>query len=103
MIKQFFRDVNNNQPLGVLMAEMTPEGLKIGWSVTHRLDKFNKAKGERIAKGRLASHVPGQQLIVPSALVDLMVFFVNRAERYFKTTTESIVIDGWVLKAKKPH
>lgn len=103
MIKQFLRNPETKQPFGILMAIQAPDGLRFGWSVTHSLDKFNKAKGEKIAMNRLAAHSPGDDLIVPSVLFETMEKFVTRAQKYFHQETASYVMDGWVLKAKKPR
>ena len=103
MIKQFLRNPENNQPFGILLADLREDGLHFGWSVTHPYDKFNKARGERIANGRLESHTPGQDIAVPSIMFETMEKFIDRAQRYFKAETQSFVIDGWVLQAKKPR
>lgn len=103
MIKQFLRNPENNQPIGILIADLRNDELHFGWSVTHHLDKFNKAKGEKIANGRLASFTPGQDIVVPTVMFEVMERFIDRAQRYFKTETSSFVIDGWVLQAKKPR
>lgn len=52
MLKQYVRDKNYN-PIGVMLAELKNGEVSWGYSLCHKKDTYNKAKGEMIAINRL--------------------------------------------------
>lgn len=100
MIKQYIRN-EKGQPFGIIIAEKTEDrGLVFGWSLTHQKDKYNKKIGEQIAMNRLKKCERDQMLVVPSAIVNDLSKFINRAVTYFHMDTESVAVDGYKLAEK---
>ena len=96
-LKQYIRDDVKGQPFGIMVADKTDTGIRFGWSMTHPNDKFNKALGEKIANNRLEACEPDQMFVVPTAMVEELNVFINRAKKYFRVNTESVAIDGYAL------
>jgi len=67
-----------NQKIGVLVAK---EKDKVGWSLCHKKDIFDKEKALRIAIGR--ADVGSNKEIPNSVFIDYNEF-VDRAKRYYK-------------------
>ena len=107
VIKQFLREYSWNEdergnPIGVLLAEVKDNKLAFGWSVMSPLDNWNKQLGQKIAQNRLNNFDPSveQAVIVPTIMVETMTYFIQRAEKYFQTTTNVRVIDGFELATR---
>lgn len=82
IIKQYIRNAENDQPCGVLMACKDANGvIQIGWSKTHKNDRFNKYLGDRIAKSRMEK---GSAVTIPFSIRYEYINFIERAQKYFK-------------------
>jgi hypothetical protein len=69
-------------PRGVLVADQVGNEVKIGWSMTHENDKFNKKRGLNIAKTRMDK--PCSEDMIPHTVKKEMAIFRERALKYFK-------------------
>ena len=69
------------QKKGVLVAVPVDGQVRLGWSLCHKRDKFNKEFGKKIAISRALC---GKQVKMPPSLKDEMNMFVIRASRYYK-------------------
>ncbi|MFA5626152.1 MAG: hypothetical protein WC965_01590 [Thiohalomonadaceae bacterium] len=80
-LRQFLRD-KDGQPVGVLLASKGEDGrCRVGWSVKHPKDGFNKKLGVTIARGRLRR---GTKAFFPGKYRRDLEKFKARAESYFK-------------------
>lgn len=80
LIKQYIRN-KKNHPIGVLLACLNANNeLCTGWSLCSKYDRWDKAKGDRIAVGRLARHT---NVPVPNSIEKEFVKFLDRCNRYF--------------------
>ena len=70
-------------PRGILVAGMVNGEVRVGWSyVNKRLDAFDKAKGIKIAVGRMTA--PSPISIVPHQILsEAEKSFLPRCEKYF--------------------
>ena len=76
MLVQYVRDSKRN-PIGVVIC--TSYG-HIGWSLTHKTDKWDKSEGMALAYGRA---VLGTKKEVPNSIQYTYNIIYDRMERYF--------------------
>lgn len=102
MIKQYLRDADGTR-IGVMVADLRDSKLCFGWSVVHPNDVFDKQKGNMIALNRLNSDKHDKELIVPEIMFEDMTNFMLRAQKYFQTSTDKYLIDGFMLSVNVNH
>lgn len=85
MILQYIRN-RNNQPIGIMVADIIDGTMRIGISRCNKKDRFNKNRGMAIATGRLncEDHHNFIDEDTPSEISVQIDNFNNRARRYFK-------------------
>lgn len=80
MIKQFIRDDLSNRRKGIMVAFISNNELKIGYSACNPSDTFDPKLGEAIAIGR--AHKGNEY--IPNRYYSDAVLFIARCKRYFK-------------------
>ena len=70
----------NREPIGVVVALGKNQ---VGWSRKHNLDKWNREKALRIARGR-AIVGSGETVTIPYDVLPIMEHMIDRSQRYFK-------------------
>lgn len=81
ILKQYIRHRKTNNPIGIMLAELREGEVHVGYSLCHRHDNYDKAKGEIIAYSRLKSE---KDIDVPYSILDQFIPFAERANKYFK-------------------
>lgn len=80
--------VRRPKPVGVLVAYTdmsSPKRYLIGYSLCHKNDHFTKMKGLEIAKARaIAWAIRSKSDGVPQTLMDELLLFLNRCDKFFK-------------------
>jgi len=81
-IHQFVLDKKGRRK-GVVVAKLDPsdDAVYVGWSLTHKNDKFDKERGLLIAKNR--AYV-GSNSVIPQSIENDVLVMVKRAMKYFK-------------------
>lgn len=77
MLVKYVRN-NKNSKIGVVVATGRD---RVGWSMCHRLDKFDKAKALKIAKGRAER---GSNVSLPGVIFNDYNAMTDRSERFYQ-------------------
>jgi hypothetical protein len=88
MVAKYLRDKNKN-PIGLVVAMKVNDRVSIGWSLTHKNDKYDKNKAWATAMGRAAT---GTKAILPYRLNAIYCEIIDRAARYFKVPEHEIFL-----------
>lgn len=97
------------EPYGIMLASLIGGELKFGWSLCHEMDlarhAYDKNLGLMKASKRLEAFVPGSDIVVPAAMVDAMDNFVLWAKKYFRTDSNSRIVNGFerAVARRKHH
>ena len=85
MLKQYIRNKFGN-PIGVMLADLVDGELEMGYALCCKKDRYDKAKGLRIATHRL--NYKGILNNIPHSIQAEYDRFENRAMKYFKLSVE---------------
>jgi len=75
----------------------TVVGSVVGWSYTHRLDKFDKAKAVLVASKRAEAKF--SNATIPHDIQRMSSQFVSRAAKYFRVPVANVLVVGNVAQA----
>lgn len=98
-------EVVAGEPFGIMLASLVEGQLKFGFSQCHEMDllkhAYDKNLGLMKASKRLEAFTPNAEIVVPSAMVNSMNDFVLWAKKYFRTDSDSKVVDGFQRAIEK--
>lgn len=89
MLRQYIRN-QNNQVIGLMLADIIDGNVRIGISRCHKKDRFNKELADKIALARMQFEEHHNGISDMTALAAPFVSeqidrFNDRVKRYFKT------------------
>jgi len=83
-IIHFLRN-RKNRRVGVLIGMKNQDSITVGWSLCNKKDQFNKDMALHIARERAMFGI-GKSVNTPHLVNKQIDFFIDRCERYFKST-----------------
>ena len=89
---------NARKPIGVLFAKEVNGEVRYGWSLCNKCDSFDREFGKSLAEARADKYLPDDLMEidydgntrVPESMVDHLVNFSERAEKYFKNAKVAV-------------